>query len=157
MERIEGQTADSQELAKRVLSWITYAKRPLITSELRHALAVEISESKLDEENLPEIEDVVSVCTGLVTVDEESDVIRLVHYTTQEYFERTQKHWFPDAETEITQTCITYLLFDTFETGFCPTDKAFEARLAENMLYNYAAKNWGYHARTTSTEVEQLI
>jgi hypothetical protein len=31
-----------------------------------------------DEENLPEIEDVLSVCAGLVTVDEESDVIHLI-------------------------------------------------------------------------------
>lgn len=36
---------------------------------------------RLDEDNLPEIESVVSVCAGLVTVDED---------TTQENFERTQ-------------------------------------------------------------------
>ena len=99
MERIEGQVADSQELAKQTLSWITCARRPLTTLELRHALAVEVGEPKLDEENLPEIEDIISVCAGLVTVDEESDIIRLVHYTTQDYFERTQRDWFPDAET----------------------------------------------------------
>jgi hypothetical protein len=34
MERIDGQVADSQELAKQVLSWITCAKRPLTTLEL---------------------------------------------------------------------------------------------------------------------------
>jgi hypothetical protein len=123
MERIEGQVSDSQELARQVLAWITCARRPLTTLELRHALAVEIGGSKLDEENLPEIEDMLSVCAGLVTVDEESDIIRLVHYTTQEYFERTQKDWFSDAQRDIAITCITYLLFDTFETGFCPTDE----------------------------------
>jgi hypothetical protein len=64
-------------------------------SELQHALAVEVGEAELDEENLPEIEDIVSVCAGLVTIDEESGIIRLVHYTTQEYFERTQRQWFP--------------------------------------------------------------
>jgi hypothetical protein len=32
----------------------------------------------------------VSVCAGLVTIDEESNIIRLVHHTTQEYFERSQ-------------------------------------------------------------------
>ena len=57
MERIKGQKTGFQELAKQVLSWITCAKRLLTTSELRHALAVEIGESELDEENLPEIED----------------------------------------------------------------------------------------------------
>ncbi len=55
--------------------------------ELQYAIAVEIGESELDEENLPDIEDIISVCAGLVTIDEQSGVIRLVHYTTQEYFE----------------------------------------------------------------------
>ncbi len=57
----------------------------------------------------PDIEDMVSVCAGLVTVDEESDIIRLVHYTAREYFERKQKDWFGNAETDITQICVTYL------------------------------------------------
>lgn len=82
MERIEGQVTDQKDLAKQVLSWITYARRPLTTIELQHALAVEAGEAHLDEENLPQIEDMVSVCAGLVTVDDESGIIRLVHYTT---------------------------------------------------------------------------
>jgi hypothetical protein len=51
-------------------------------------LAVEPGEAELDPENKPEVDDIVSVCAGLVVVDQESDVIRLVHYTKQEYFER---------------------------------------------------------------------
>jgi hypothetical protein len=133
MERIEGQIKNSRELAKQVLSWITCAKRPLTTSELRHALAVEIGEFKLDEENLPEIEDVLSVCAGLVTVDEQSDVIRLVHYTTQEYFERTWNFWFPNAQKDIATVCVTYLSFDAF-TGFCLSDADFEIRLLESVV-----------------------
>jgi hypothetical protein len=87
---------------------------------------VEIGESGLDEENLPKIKDMISVCVGLVTVDEESNIIRLVHYTTKEYFERTWNSWFPNAQRDITATCVTNLSFDAFETGFCPTDEDFE-------------------------------
>jgi len=147
MERINGQKAGFKLLAKKVLSWITCAKRPLSTSELQHALAVEVSEPELDEENLPQIEDIVSVCAGLVTVDEKSHTIRLVHYTTQEYFERTQKQWFLNAETDITKICVTYLLFRVFECGFCRTDDEFEKRLRLYQLYDYTAHNWGHHAR----------
>jgi Ankyrin repeats (3 copies) len=157
MERIQGQVADSQELAKQVLSWIACAKTPLTTLELRHALAVEIGEPELDEENLPDVEDIISVCAGLVTVDEESDIVRLVHYTTQEYFERTWVSWFPNAQTDITKTCVTYLSFDSFDIGFCQTDEEFKARLRENVLYDYAAYNWGYHACAASTEAEQSV
>jgi hypothetical protein len=75
MERINGQVQDQEDLAKQVLLWITCADRPLATTELQHALGVEVGESGLDEENLPEIEDMVSVCAGLVTIDEESGII----------------------------------------------------------------------------------
>jgi hypothetical protein len=89
MNRINGQNSGSWQLAQNVLSWITCAKRPLSALELQHALAVEVDELEVDEENLTQIEDMVSVCARLVTVDKESNIIRLIHYTTQEYLEWT--------------------------------------------------------------------
>jgi hypothetical protein len=157
MDRIEGQVSGQEKLAKEVLSWITCTKRPLITSELQHALAVEVGKPELDEENLSKIEYMVSVCAGLVTVDEDSNIIRLVHYTTQEYFERTQTVWFPDAELNITTTCVTYLSFSTFKSGFCQTDAEFEERLRLNQLYDYVVHNWGYHARKALTLCQQVV
>jgi ankyrin repeat protein len=125
--------------------------------ELRHALAVEMNESELDQDILPDIEDMVSACAGLVTIDQQGDIIRLVHYTAQEYFERTQDSWFPNAHNDLTVTCVTYLSFDDFETGFCPTDEDFDERLQLNPLYIYAARNWGHHAYVASQEVDPLI
>ena len=120
MDRILAQKTGFRELAILVLSWITCARKRLTSLELRHALAVEAGDSELDEDNVPEIAEAVSVCAGLVTIDEESDIVRLVHYTTQEYFERTQETWFPDAQTTIATTCVTYLSFDYFEARFYP-------------------------------------
>ncbi|KAH7113480.1 hypothetical protein B0J13DRAFT_533856 [Dactylonectria estremocensis] len=157
MERIEGQVTGQEELAKQVLSWITCAQRPLTTLELQHALAVEVSTSELDEDNIPEIEDLVSVCAGLVTVDEESGIIRLVHYTTQEYFERTQTQWFPGAEINIAAICITYLSFTEFESGPCRTYEEFDDRLRLNQLYNYAARYWGDHAHKILAQISRMM
>lgn len=156
MERINGQKTGFQRLAKEVLAWITCAKRPLTPLELQHALAVNIGHSELDRENLREIEDIVSVCAGLVTVDNESGIILLVHYTTQEYFERTQSQWFPNAETNITTICVTYLSFNSFKRGFCQTDDEFKERLQLNQFFEYAARNWGHHARKISTLSQAL-
>lgn len=69
MERIRGQKDGFRTHAEQVLSWITRAKRTLTTSELRHALAVEPGNRELDEENIPSIQNLVSVCCELVTVD----------------------------------------------------------------------------------------
>ncbi|OBT84941.1 hypothetical protein VE02_06622 [Pseudogymnoascus sp. 03VT05] len=157
MERIEGQLDGDEKLAKQVLSWITCAKRPLTTVELAHALAVKLGELEFDKENLSPIEDIVSVCAGLVTVDEESAIIRLVHYTTQEYFERTQKRWFPRAETNIATICVTYLSFNDFENGICENDENFEERLKSNPLYDYASHHWGHHVRKGFTLVAEVI
>ena len=157
MERIEGQHIEQEALAKRVLSWITFSKRPLATAELQHALAVEFGTRVLDQANFTPIELMVSVCAGLVTADGGSGMIRLIHYTTQEYFERTRNYWFPDAETEITKICVTYLSFDIFGSQFCQTNLDLQGLLASNGLFHYAACNWGHHAYMSSVQEDVLI
>jgi hypothetical protein len=49
MERIETQCEDDGNLAKRVLSWIVYAFRPLSLQELRYALATMPGMTKVEE------------------------------------------------------------------------------------------------------------
>lgn len=157
MKRIEAQVPDRRELAKRVLSWITCAKRQLSKIELQNALAVELGELKFHDDNLPEINDMVSACAGLVTVDEESQTIRLVHYTANEYFKRSWTRWFPEAHRDIATICVTYLSFDIFQLGPCSTDAGFETRLAEYPLYSFAAANWGYHMREQLMHEEAIL
>jgi hypothetical protein len=147
MERINGQKQGFRDLAKQVLAWIACAMRPLTISELQCALRVEVGDSELDKDNLPQVEDMVSVCAGLVTVNDESSIIRLVHYTTQECLQRTQHCWFPDAESRILKPCVTYLSFKIFNSGFCQTDLELEERLQAKQFYGYAVLAWGHHAR----------
>ena len=73
------------------------AKRSLTTLELQHLLAVEVGEAELDNQNISERLTIISFGARLAIVDEESDIISLIHYTTQEYFERTRMQWFPSA------------------------------------------------------------
>src|SRR6266487_2129386 len=119
MKIIDGQEEDSRALAKQVLSWITHAKRPLATVELQHALAVGDGAVELNEDFFPEVEDLVSVCAGSVSgrhslLTKTSTLPAGVHYTKQEYFERTWIHWIPHAQTDIASVCLTYLSLYTF-------------------------------------------
>jgi hypothetical protein len=75
---------------------------------------------------MPQIKNIVLVYAGLVTVNKESNIIRLVHYTTQEYFDRTQEKWFSNTDTNITIICVTYLLFNKFKSEVCQNNKEFE-------------------------------
>lgn len=163
MIRIGSQVPDQVEIAKQALSWITCAKRPLTTAELLHALAIERETSEFDTDSVPQLEDVVSSCAGLVTVDKESDVVRLVHYTTQEYFERTKDEWFPNMERDLAAACVTYLSYTCFGemSGFGGmyllrhTD--FSKRHDEYPLYDYACCNWGHHVREAGLCTPEIV
>ncbi|RAH45299.1 Pfs, NACHT and Ankyrin domain protein, partial [Aspergillus brunneoviolaceus CBS 621.78] len=150
MQRIKSQVPASRTIALKALMWITGAKRQLRVLELQHALAIEDGDTELDASGIPSVAYILSVCAGLVTVDEGSDSMRLVHYTTQEYFNRTRILWFPDAEVEITSICIRYLSFHTFRKS-CSSETAFMRRLQAYKFYKYAARHWGHHARLALT------
>ncbi|RSL38411.1 hypothetical protein CEP53_014893 [Fusarium sp. AF-6] len=125
-----------------------YKDHALTSLELRHALAVELDseEGHLDQDNLPEEDELVSACAGLVIVDKASGIIRLVHYTARDFFEKTQAQFFPKDEGGLTSICLKYLSFDGLR-GPCTSDEEYESRLTDNPFYSYAARHWGQHAR----------
>ncbi|KAJ7444007.1 ankyrin repeat-containing domain protein [Mycena latifolia] len=114
MNRIKNQNEDDRHFALQALTWVAYAKRPLSVAELREALAIEPDATTLDVDNLMDINIVLSVCAGLIIVDEAMSVVRLIHYTTQGYFDSIQPIQFPDAHTMIASQCLAYLSFDEF-------------------------------------------
>lgn len=152
MRRIASQEDGDAWLGRKVLSWISYAKRPLTVAEIQHAVSVEPHATGISEEDLTSKDILVSVCAGIVTVDQGGDIIRLVHYTAQEYFLKKRSIHFQNAEQEIAITCLTYLSFDNFREGYCETYEALESLLEENPLLDYAARHWADHAREV-TEV----
>lgn len=157
MKRIQDQTEEDRELAQRILSWVSYASRPLGVEELRQALAVEPGEDELDSENMPDEDILTSVCEGLVTIDRTSSVVRLVHYTTQEYFERMRRQLFPSAQQDMIATCLTYLSLRNFQDP-CTTDEQLGQRLHEMPLLSYASRYWGRHAAATENiETQEQI
>ncbi|KAK2812205.1 hypothetical protein FQN50_001563 [Emmonsiellopsis sp. PD_5] len=157
MAKIKDQKAGFPHIAERVMSWIVCARRPITTLELREALAVEVGDRALDDDNFEDIGEAISACAGLVMVEQKTNLIRYAHYTIEQYFRRTQPRWFPDAHAEITVTCITYLSFDQFSAGYCCKDDQFEARLKSNVLYDYAARYWGHHAHQAPELADNLM
>ena len=83
------------------------------------------------------------------------EVIRLVHYTTQEYFGRSRTEWFPDAQTDITDVCLTYMSFDIF-AGVAGVAGLKEI-LKTNPLYHYVVKYWDIHASEALAENGRVL
>ena len=147
IERIQQQPKPHVTLALRVLSWIVCAKRPLLVEELRHGLAVEFGKPCLDHENLCDLRLMVMVCGGLVTIDSESNTIRLAHFTVQEYFRGLPSSLLANTDVDVSRACLTYLLFDAFDSGTCDDDDLLDARIQGYPFLRYAAQHWGDHLR----------
>lgn len=161
MERINNQKPGFRNQADRALSWIIFALRPLTVLELQHALAVELDDPELDEDNLPDPNEMIASCSGLVVVDEESQIIRLVHYTTQEYFERSWEHRSIECHTRIAAICLTYLSFRGVGEMTARINSMHQTSArhthAKDMvrkfsLLGYSAIHWAKHVRDMSLE-----
>lgn len=153
MQRIRQQDEISFHLAGKVLSWISNAYKVLTIVVVQHAISVEPGDTSFDEDGLTDESILVDVCAGLVAIDHESRTIRLIHYTTQDYFERTRSSNLPNAQTYISRTCLTYLNFDEFAGGYCvsttgfgeETNESFRAQTQKYRFLQYAIKHWSNH------------
>ena len=78
MKRIEAQHPSHAALAMRILSWLIYARRSLTTEELQHALSMSSNGFKFDLEKVVSEDTLVTVCCGLVSVEETGHLVRLI-------------------------------------------------------------------------------
>ncbi|KAJ7445363.1 hypothetical protein B0H11DRAFT_2249497 [Mycena galericulata] len=152
IQRIDAQSNDDRETAHSTITWVANAKRPLTVEELQVALAVKPGMKKLDEEDLTDMDTILSVCAGLVIVDKKSYVVRLVHYTTQEYLDSIQALHFPDAQTEITRTLLTVLAFDGY-----PDQSWSDWRATPPLLLEYSQHCFAHAAGKPEDQLREIF
>lgn len=140
-QRIESQADELRDLAKKALSILMCARRLLSPDELCHALSVDVTKEEADEDNVPDIEDVLKSCAGLVTVDHESDCVRLVHNSTQEYMDRNRVSKFPDALKYVEAVCLVYYNVKSKSNPGGP-------------FYEYSEDNRWYHGKLAEQDRE---
>lgn len=154
MGRIQNLPSEHQDMAMCFLSWIAFTDRALTVPEIEHATATYLmvedggETGAIDVDDIISVNDLSSMCAGLVTV--EGERILLVHYTAVTYLDNTRERWFPDAYAKLANTCLTYLLFDAFDAGACTgetEDVDFEQRNRDYPLLGYASLWWGRFAK----------
>jgi len=145
-DRIRGQSKGKSTLGMAALMWISCSERPMHIGELCDALAVEIGSRDMDHDNIPSEKTLLASCLGLVTVDE-SSIVRLVHFTLQEYFSRHSEH-FENPHSAMAEVCLTYLNFDFVDKISYTLDRA----PAEARFLQYASSYWGLYARNGLTK-----
>ncbi|KAL7929068.1 ankyrin repeat-containing domain protein [Trichoderma chlorosporum] len=149
MLRIGFQGPESERIAVQMLLVLTCARRPLSPQELSHALSIDEDSEAFDEDMVPDMDDLVAACTGLVVLDDTSNIVHLVHKSAAEYFERTRSRWFPKASEKMAFICLRYL--QVAET--MPK----EIRHKEAPFFNYAKANWSYHSMEGEREATSDI
>ncbi|KAF7362797.1 ANK-REP-REGION domain-containing protein [Mycena venus] len=103
MQRIESQNEEDRKTARSALIWVANAKRPLKVSELIVALAIEPGARRLNPANIGGVLWYASSTT--------------LHRNIWTVF---RPSGFPDAQTEITRTLLTFLAFDGFPSSLHP-------------------------------------
>ena len=142
LDRIKGQSGEMAKLGVTALMWISHAERLLKIDELCEALAVEIGSPNLNIDNVPSIGTLLACCQGLVVVEKESSIVRLVHFTLHEYL-RAHPDLFGLAHSTMAETCLAYLNSQQI--------KALSASLSSNsqhtLFLEYSSLYWGVHAK----------
>ncbi|KAF7188357.1 Vegetative incompatibility protein HET-E-1 [Pseudocercospora fuligena] len=151
MSRLTAKDSAKHLLAKNALMWIVHANRPLSPHELTHAVGIGYGHTGIDDEDVTPIEDIISFCDGLITIDQQSQAVRLVHQTTMEYLEQNSAQYFPEAKLYLAYCCLTYLSDSAFASGPSTTASHLYHRIRQWPFLRYAAENWGLHLK----DVEQ--
>ena len=144
LDRISAQGQEWARVAISALKWITFSKELLPAAALQHALSVQGNGGDINFDNVMDLTKLVAVCGGLITFDQESDVIRLVHYTTQRYLERVFS-----GDVEIARTCLSYLSNPAFSEPFT-NEKQLKDHLQKYKLSDYASRYWSEHVRAAA-------
>jgi len=140
--RIKAQGGEKARLGMAVLMWISHSSRPLQVHELCHAVAIRIGSNDLKSDGVPAISTMLSCCQGLVTMEEGTSTVRLIHFTLQEYL-RTRSDLFDRAHSTMAETCLTYLNFQHIN------DIAPGSWLNTSItpFLQYSSLYWGTHMR----------
>ncbi|KAI1627396.1 ankyrin repeat-containing domain protein, partial [Exophiala viscosa] len=146
IERISSLAQTRRDLAYKTLMWTSHATRPLSVSELQHAMAVRLGDNDLDIDNIPPEQALVACCCGLVVVDPESSIIRLVHRSLEEYLRDHDHGLFGEVNLLMTRTCLHYISLDPIKSLTTKNRNDFAAAIENLPFLAYAALGWGHHA-----------
>ncbi|KAH6907848.1 ankyrin repeat-containing domain protein [Coprinopsis sp. MPI-PUGE-AT-0042] len=148
-ERILDQTPNKTLLAKNVLVWVLCATRSLTIGEMRHVVAACPETSRFDRSRLVDEATLMSLCRGLVNVEEETKVVRFVHYTAKDVVKLLISESSPHPHSIPALFCMALLTQCGFQQATGSHGGSFETSLKTATLLAYAYEAWSLHARAS--------
>ncbi|KAH6879575.1 hypothetical protein BKA70DRAFT_1474968 [Coprinopsis sp. MPI-PUGE-AT-0042] len=134
-------------LARNTLTWVVHSTRSLTIEELLVAVATCPDTHRFEQDRLVQEETLIGLCHGLVAVEEETRLVRLVHYTAKDTLEHLIIENSPRPHALLSAVCLARLA----DSGFLRTKLNYEYELegalqAEPFL-SYVYDSWSTHAR----------
>ena len=142
LDRIREQKGSRVKLGMEALMWVSCSQRQLKAGELCQALGVKLGNTDLNIDNVPSMRTLLSCTLGLVAIDEQSSIVRLVHFTLQEYL-AAHPNLFITPHSMMAEICLTYLNFQSV----CELSTSIDTVPLEMPFLRYASCYWGFHAR----------
>ena len=155
IDRINAQSSDWKDLATRTLMILVCARQSLTMEELCDALSVDLESKDAHEGDRPDSIDVVSSCVGLVTFDKQSNTVRLVHKSAQDFFDRNINRLFLHAEATVAVICLTYT--KARSQGYEEAEISSSQFLHKNQFYTYAYSNYWYHCQNADKQKNLVL
>ncbi|KAH6911346.1 hypothetical protein BKA70DRAFT_1185892 [Coprinopsis sp. MPI-PUGE-AT-0042] len=145
-ERIQDQAPDMFAVAKNALIWVLCATRSLTIEELCHVDATCPDTYNFDRHRLVDEATLMGLCRGLVNVEEETNIVRFVHYTAKDVVKALVSESSPYPHSLPAAVCMALLAEHGFQQTTLTDRHALEASLKAEPLLAYAYENWSTHA-----------
>lgn len=146
-----------RHIAKAMLQWVALAARPLSTAELAYALSIDVDTQLSSPKSAIE-----GLCGHLISVDEESDQVRIVHNTAREFLSSDDAGYFQisreEAHKRIALVCLEVLCGPEMQP---PPDQRMldqkRPQVGESALLDYAVCHFSDHIFNTSASSDELL
>ncbi|KAH6904014.1 hypothetical protein BKA70DRAFT_1566330 [Coprinopsis sp. MPI-PUGE-AT-0042] len=151
-ERILAQGPKQSKLAQLVLLWITHADGEMTIDTLRRAVATCPETYAFEPKRMVPEGLLLSVCCGLVSVDEKTRLARLIHYTTRDAILPRILELFSAPHALLAHVCIARvtkcgLQRYSMETNNNNQIATFVLMCRDDTLLAYAYRSWAHHTR----------
>ncbi|KAH6885662.1 hypothetical protein BKA70DRAFT_1574268 [Coprinopsis sp. MPI-PUGE-AT-0042] len=150
-------------LAQKVLLWVLNAARSMTIEELQRAVAVSPDSHKFEPARMVPEATLLGLCHGLVVFEEESRLVRLVHYTAKKPLEEFMRDSFPKPHSLLAAVCIAHLADSGFQNTTIDSKEQLKKALQEDALLAYAHHAWAYHsqlsldATSTASQLSKFV
>ncbi|KAH6873711.1 hypothetical protein BKA70DRAFT_281942 [Coprinopsis sp. MPI-PUGE-AT-0042] len=148
-QRILEQRSSHVLLAKTALVWVLNSSRSMTIEELERAVATSPETYKFERDRLAPGEALIAFCRGLVILEEESRLVRLVHYTAKDTVQELLQNSFPHPHSHLATVCMTHLTQCGFQETMISSQQEFIAVRQADPLLTYASDAWAMHARAS--------